>query len=90
MLEAARAEDRAQSPDLYMQHRLESIRVEARKLPNLTARKRFIAAARQRIAGETGGVYPHLPMFEALLAFLLTSAARRGEALKLPCGPVGP
>jgi integrase len=84
LFEAARAEDRAQSPDLYMQHRLESVRVEARKLPNLTARKRFIAAARQRIAGETGGVYPHLPLFEALLAFLLTSAARRGEALKLP------
>lgn len=84
LFEAARAEDRAQSPEFYMQHRLESARAEARTLPNLTAQKRHIAAARQRIVAEIGGVYPHIPMYEALLGFFLTSAARRGEALKLP------
>ena len=30
LFEAARAEDRAQSPEFYMQHRLQSVRVEAR------------------------------------------------------------
>ena len=84
LFEAARAEERAQSPEFYMQHRLQSIRVEARRLPNLTAQKRHIAAARQRIVAEIGGVFPHIPMYEALLTFFLNSAARRGEALKLP------
>jgi integrase len=52
-------------------------------LPNRTARNRYLMAERARIIERIGDDVPHVPLYEALITFLLVTAARRGEAMKL-------
>jgi integrase len=83
LLEAARFEDRVRSLDLAVEARLGPAREAAKTLPNATARKRYIAAAREQVIAELGETYPTIRLYETLIQFLLATAARRGEALGL-------
>jgi integrase len=83
LLAAARVEDRARSLGLALEPLLREARTEAAALPNATARKRHIAAARAVALEHLGDRFPTVPVYEALITFLLMTAARRGEALRL-------
>ncbi len=80
---AAREEDRRRSLELAIDARLAPAREAAAKLPNRTARNRHLMAERARVIELIGSNVPHVPLYEALITFLLVTAARRGEALKL-------
>jgi integrase len=83
LLAAAREEDRLRSIELAIDARLGAAREAAATLPNRTARNRHLIAERQRIREDLGDGFVHVPLYEALITFLLVTAARRGEALKL-------
>ena len=83
LLEAARHEDLQRSLAPIVEEALLPARTAAKQLPNLTARKRFIATARREIEERLRPTIAVEPVFESLLTFLLATAARRGEALKL-------
>jgi len=83
LLAAAREEDRRRSFELAIDARLAPARGSAARLPNRTARNRYLMAERARIIERIGDDVPHVPIYEALITFLLVTAARRGEALKL-------
>jgi integrase len=82
LFEAARTEDRLLAHKAALQAALAPTRAVARTLPNESARKRHLADARTTI--EQALPEPvAVPYYEALLTFLLETAARRGEALNL-------
>jgi integrase len=83
LIKAAREEDLQRSLAPVAEEALLPARTAAGQLPNLTARKRFIAAARREIEERLRPTVVVEPVFESLLTFLLATAARRGEALKL-------
>ena len=83
LLEAARLEDRARSLDLAIEARIGAARDAAKAQPNASARKRYIADAREKVMAELGQSYPLIRLNETLIEFLLGTAARRGEALAL-------
>jgi len=83
LLEAARVEDQIRSRKLAIEAMIKRARSEAAGLPNRTARKRHIARAKIAASAELGDSYPVIPLFEALITFLLFTAARRSEALAL-------
>jgi integrase len=83
LLAAAREEDRRRSFELAIDARLAPARGSAARLPNRTARNRYLMAERARIIERIGDDVPHVPLYEALITFLLVTAARRGEAMKL-------
>jgi integrase len=80
---AAREEDRRRSLELAIDARLAPARAVAATLPNRTAHNRHLMVERQRIRQDIGDDFVHVPLYEALITFLLVTAARRGEALKL-------
>jgi integrase len=80
---AAREEDRINSPQWAIEARVDSARAQAALLASPSRQKRYIAAARQAARTEFRREAPHIPMFETLLKFLLTTTARRSEALSL-------
>ena len=83
LLAAAREEDRRRSIELAIDVRLAPARETAATLPNRTARNRHLMAERAQAIERMGNDVPHVPLYEALITFLLVTAARRGEALKL-------
>jgi integrase len=83
LLAAAREEDRLRSLDLAIDARVEAARDVAATLPNRTARNRYLMRARERVTETIGDDFMHIPLYESLILFLLVTAARRGEALKL-------
>ena len=83
LLAAARDEDLERSLAPVVEEALAPARLAAEQLKNTTARKRFLAAARREIRARFQDRVVVEPVFESLLVFLLASAARRGEALKL-------
>jgi integrase len=83
LLAAAREEDRLRSIELAIDARVAPAREVAATLPNRTARNRHLMAERARVIKLIGSNVPHVPLYEALITFLLVTAARRGEALKL-------
>jgi integrase len=80
---AAREEDRINSPQWAIEARVESARAHAALLASPSRQKRHLAAARQAARTEFRREAPHIPLFETLLKFLLTTTARRSEALAL-------
>jgi integrase len=83
LLKAARDEDLERSLAPVVEEALQPARKAAEQLKNPTARKRFIAEARREIEERLRPAVVVTPVFENLLTFLLATAARRGEALKL-------
>lgn len=83
LIKAAREEDLQRSLAPIVEEALLPARTAAGQLPNLTARKRFIAAARREIEERLRPTVVVEPVLESFLTFLLATAARRGEALKL-------
>jgi integrase len=79
---AAREEDRINSPQWAIEARVDSARAHAALL-SPSRQKRYLAAARHAARTEFRREAPHIPMFETLLKFLLTTTARRSEALSL-------
>ena len=75
---AACEEDR----QLAIEAALASHRVHGASLPNDSARKRYLRAARARIEA-SGSRLEVVPYYETLLTVLLGTAARRGEVLGL-------
>lgn len=83
LLAAAREEDLERSLAPVVEEALAPARLAAEQLKNSTARKRFIAVARREIEERLRPAIAVTPVFETLLTFLLATAVRRGEALKL-------
>jgi integrase len=83
LLRAARREDLLRSRRAAVEELLGPARAQAGKLPNDTARKRFLTIARKRATRQLRRSYAIVPLYETFIAFLLETAARRGEALAL-------
>ena len=84
LLIAAREEDRLRSHELAVDARLEEARgLAARSKRSESTRKRIIAAARRAAIEELRAGFPVIQTWETLILFLLESAARKAEALKL-------
>ena len=83
MFAAAREEDRKRSLRAAIEARLGAARRDAQALPNLTAQKRHVAAARNGVVEALGDNYPVVPLIETLLTFQLETVARKGESLAL-------
>ncbi len=82
LFESARAEDRLLARERALETALAPARREAELLPNESARKRYLGPIRAAIE-DTLAEPEAVPYYEALLTFLLETAARRGEALNL-------
>ena len=82
LFESARAEDRLLARERALEAALAPARRQAQLLPNESARKRYLAPIRTEIEGTLAEPVV-VPYYEAMLTFLLETAARRGEALNL-------
>ena len=82
LFEAPRAEDRLLAREHAFEAALAPARKKAEALPNESARKRYLAPIRAEIE-RTLAEPEAVPYYEALVTFLLETAARRSEALKL-------
>jgi integrase len=80
---AAREEDKARCLRPVINARIQLARIEAAQLPNRSARRRYIKKAREAALSVVGDNYTHVPLYESLLDYLLTTSARRGNALSL-------
>jgi integrase len=82
LFESARAEDRLLARERALETALAPARKNADALPNASARQRYLAPIRAAIE-DTLAEPEAVPYYEALLTFLLETAARRSEALNL-------
>lgn len=83
LLAAAREEDRLRSIELRTEALMATARAEAERLPTVYQKKARIKAALVACRAQAEREFAHVPLFEALVSFLLMTAARRGEALNL-------
>ena len=83
LLASAREEDCNRSRALEIQHLLVPARELALSLPSKFAQKRHMTAAIKAAELQADESYPHVPLYETLINFLIATAARRGEALNL-------
>jgi integrase len=83
LFKAAHEEDKARCLRIEINAHVRSARTEAALLPNRSARRRFIKNAREAALSIIGTNYTHVPLYETLLDYLLTTSARRGNALSL-------
>jgi integrase len=83
LMKAAREEDRLQARERAIRAHMAPARAEAMGIPQQSARKRYLERARREAEAAIGDDFPVVPWFEALITFLLETAARRSEALSL-------
>jgi integrase len=80
---AAYDEDRRRSIELRVKELVREERQASALLSTVYARKKSMKEALQNARQQAEQDYVHIPLFETLIHFLLMTAARRGEALKL-------
>jgi integrase len=80
---SARREDLLRSRELALEPELVEARERAKLARNKSARQRYMKRERRLAVRRLDRRYPVVPLFEALIAFLLETAARSSEALAL-------
>jgi integrase len=83
LMAAAAEEDQRRSPEWAINSCLTDAREKSKAISSPSQRKRYLAAQRAACVAEFNGSFPTYPYFEAMLAFLVGAAPRRGEALAL-------
>jgi integrase len=83
LLEAARVEDRERCIAYRLEELVANAKEEAHAQSTTYARKTIIKVARATFLAEAEKSYAAAPLLEALVQFLLMTAARRSEALTL-------
>ena len=83
LFRSARREDLIRSRELALEKLLAPAREKAKHARNATARQRYLRRARKIALKQLNRRYEIIPLYEAIIAFLLETAARRSEALAL-------
>jgi integrase len=83
LFKAAHEEDQARCLRFAINAQIQSARIEAALLPNASARKRYIKKAREAALHVVGTTYTHVPLYETLIDYALTTSARRSNTLGL-------
>jgi integrase len=83
LFRSARREDLIRSRGLALVPELAEARKRAERAKNKSARQRFLKRQRRLAVRRIDRRYPVVPLYEALIAFLLETAARLSEALAL-------
>jgi len=83
LLEAIREEDRIRSFNLAVEQHINARQLEGPPRPGKAWNKYFIMQARKRARKIIGDNFVHVPLWEALCEYLITTTSRRGEALAL-------
>jgi integrase len=83
LFRSARREDLIRSRELALEKLLAPAREKAKRARNATARQRYLRRAGKVALRQLNRRYEIIPLYEAIIAFLLETAARRGEALAL-------
>jgi integrase len=83
LFRSARREDLIHSRAIALEGLLVEARERAKNAKNASARTRFLKRARRRAIKHLRRRYPIVPLHESFIAFLLETACRRSEALKL-------
>lgn len=83
LLAAAIKEDKRRSIEVRVEELMAESRLSARQMPTTYAKKKFLSAALEQSNARAQTDYVHVALVETVVQFLLMTAARRGEALKL-------
>ena len=83
LLASIREEDRIHSFKLAVEQHVRARQLEGPPRPEKPWNKYFILQARKRAKQSIGNNFVHVPFWEALCEYLITTTSRRGEALTL-------